>query len=81
MALNNAHEGYEYQDLLTCYFILKEINNENEATFSVDRKEFKEDIIDDLTISNSSGSFKKQIKYSNETVGHVLAKDDLSNDS
>ncbi len=25
MSLNQAHEGYNYQDLLTSYFILKEI--------------------------------------------------------
>jgi len=37
--LNNAHEGYDYQDLITSYFILKEIllGNQN-SIFSIDKK-------------------------------------------
>lgn len=39
MSLNNAHEGYDYQDLLTSYFILKEIlNGNNNTTFYIDKK-------------------------------------------
>ncbi|HIP12364.1 MAG TPA: ATP-binding protein [Arcobacter sp.] len=39
MSLNNAHEGYDYQDLITSYFILKEIllGNQN-SVFSIDKK-------------------------------------------
>lgn len=39
MSLNNAHEGYDYQDLLTSYFILKEIlKGNNKTTFYIDKK-------------------------------------------
>ncbi len=39
MSLNNAHEGYNYQDLLTNYFILKEILSGNKKSiFSIDKK-------------------------------------------
>ncbi len=39
MSLNNAHEGYDYQDLITSYFILKEILLGNQdSTFSIDKK-------------------------------------------
>jgi len=39
LSLNNAHEGYDYQDLITSYFILKEIllGNQN-SVFSIDKK-------------------------------------------
>jgi len=78
MPLNRAHEGYEYQDLLTAFFILKEILDENDSTFKIDKKEYPEDKIDDLTIINSLGVFKKQIKYSNEITNEQLQKKHLS---
>ena len=81
MPLNQAHEGYEYQDLLVSYFILDEILKENDSTFKIDTKEYKEDKIDDLTIENSLGIFKKQIKYSNETTNQQLSKDILSQET
>ena len=81
MALSNAHEGYEYQDLLTCYFILQEILNENNSEFVIDRKEFEDDKIDDLTIFQENKKFKKQIKYSNADVNHRLTKNDLASES
>lgn len=78
MSLNAAHEGYEYQDLLTVYFILQDILNNNQSKYFIDRKEFDEDKIDDLTIVNVNGTFKKQIKYSNYTNDHTLEKKNLS---
>ncbi|MBC8645274.1 hypothetical protein H9W95_18340 [Flavobacterium lindanitolerans] len=81
MALSNAHEGYEYQDLLTCYFILQEILNENVSEFFIDRKEFADDKIDDLTIIRQDKKFKKQIKYSNADSNHRLCKNDLSSET
>jgi len=81
MALANAHEGYEYQDLLTCYFILQELLDENEAEFLIDRKEFKEDKMDDLIIIRNNTKFKKQIKYSSPDNNHVFSKSDLAADS
>ncbi len=78
MSLNTAHEGYEYQDLLTAYFILQEILNEHYAVFKIDTKEHSDDKFDDLTITNER-IFKKQIKYSNEISDHTTQKDDFSN--
>lgn len=42
MGLTNAHEGYDYQDLLTSYFILKEIlEGNNNSIFYIDKKHTK----------------------------------------
>lgn len=78
MALHSAHEGYEYQDLLTAYTILHWILEDVESTFLIDVKEYDEDKFDDLTIRNSEGYFKRQIKYSNQSISHSLSKGDLS---
>lgn len=80
MGLDSAHEGYEYQDLLTAYFVLVELLKENDSKIKIDRKEYQGDIVDDLTISNSEGIFKKQIKYSNENSDQQLEKKYLSSD-
>lgn len=80
MGLNAAHEGYEYQDLLSAYFILEWILEDEESTFNIDKKEFDSDRFDDLTIRNSKGLFKRQIKYSNPESNHTLKKEDLSTD-
>lgn len=71
-------EGYEYQDCLCAYFILKEILEDGESTFRIDIKENKTDKFDDLTITNKKGISKKQIKYSNEINDHKLSKIDIS---
>jgi len=85
LSLNNAHEGYDYQDLITSYFILKEILDGNlDSVFSIDRKNTTGNIpdrFDDLVITNDVNIQRKQIKYSNETTSKVLIKDYLSSDS
>jgi len=81
MALSDAHEGYEYQDLLSAYFILDWILEDVDSTFIIDVKENGFDRFDDLTVRNKLGIFKKQIKYSNEENSHTLVKSDLSSDS
>lgn len=82
MNLNSAHIGYAYQDLLTSYFILKEILDGNkDSLFLIDKKHTQNDRFDDLVIINGSKTQRKQIKYSDETTSKELAKDDLSNDS
>lgn len=85
MSLNNAHEGYDYQDLITSYFILKEILDGNlESVFSIDKKNTTGNIpdrFDDLVITNGVDIQRKQIKYSNEAVSKTLIKDYLSSDS
>lgn len=80
MSLNTAHEGYEYQDLLTAYFILCWILEDEESTFYIDIKEFDSDRFDDLTIINNKRIFKRQIKYSNSESNHSFKKEDLSTD-
>ena len=75
MGLSDAHKGYEYQDLLTSYFIINDLLKGNNSEFKVDMKEYDDDKFDDLTVINSNEIVKRQIKYSdNKTV----AKDDFS---
>lgn len=85
MSLNNAHEGYDYQDLITSYFILKEILDGNlDSIFSIDKKNTTGNIpdrFDDLVITNGAYVQRKQIKYSNEEVSKTLIKKDLSSDT
>ena len=81
MGLGAAHEGYEYQDLLTAYFILYWVLEDRETTFYIDKKESKFDVFDDLTIKNGLGVFKKQIKYSNPESNHSLERGNISANS
>ncbi|HLD53858.1 MAG TPA: ATP-binding protein [Sediminibacterium sp.] len=81
MGLENAHEGYEYQDLLTAYFILTEIHNETESQFTIDRKEYGDDKLDDLLISRKDAKRKVQIKYSNDQIDHTFTKANLATDN
>lgn len=85
LSLNNAHEGYDYQDLITSYFVLKEIIDGNlDSIFSIDKKNTTGNVpdrFDDLVILNGSNIQRKQIKYSNETTSKILIKDYLSSDS
>jgi nucleoside-triphosphatase THEP1 len=78
MGLESAHKGYEYQDLLTTYFIVSEMLNNSKATFIIDRKENEDDKFDDLTIRTDNLIMKRQVKYSENKV---LEKSDLSSNS
>jgi hypothetical protein len=78
MSLNVAHEGYEYQDLLSAYFILENILHDVDCSFIIDKKEYDGDKFDDLTINYKHRIHKVQIKYSNYDNGHILEKNDLS---
>lgn len=78
MGLEFAYKGYEYQDLLSAYYIIKEMFYENEAVFTIDKKESKNDKFDDLTIRTKASVIKRQIKYSENKV---LNKSDLSSNS
>lgn len=75
MALDKAHAGYEYQDLITIHFILDEILNDFNSEFVIDKKENSFDKFDDLTIIREDEILKKQIKYSDT---HTIQKTDLS---
>ena len=84
MSLNSAHEGYDYQDLLTSYFILKEIlEGHFTSVFTIDKKNTSAGVLDkfdDLVITNGTEIQRKQIKYSNDSTSKTLKKDDLAND-
>ena len=82
MNLNNAHKGYDYQDLITSYFILKEILSGHLSTeFSIDKKNTLNDRFDDLVINTGENIQRKQIKYSNEDTSKKLKKEYFSSDS
>ncbi|NBJ99438.1 hypothetical protein D5282_19585 [bacterium 1xD8-48] len=61
--LQDAHEGYEYQDYLTVAIIFDELLNHREASFVIDRKSFPNDKFDDLKVINTSYVDCYQIKY------------------
>lgn len=64
MGLSAAHKGYEYQDLITSYFIINDLLKGNFSEFKVDIKEYEDDKFDDLTVINNNEVVKRQIKYS-----------------
>ncbi len=75
MGLSDAHKGYEYQDLLTSYFIINDLLKGNSSEFKIDIKEFDDDKFDDLTVINKNEVVKRQIKYSDDKT---VAKGDFS---
>jgi hypothetical protein len=76
--LGFAHRGYQYQDLVTAYFLgLALIYRYGSVT--VDKKSFQDDRFDDLAIHASSGRIRRQIKFS-EQQGRQLQVEDLSTD-
>ncbi|KYZ68275.1 AAA family ATPase [Bacillus sp. GZT] len=73
MALNAAHKGYLYQDLVTaCFFVRLIVENYDEV--AVDKKFFKGDTLDDLTFFKNNESVRRQFKYSEN---RILRLDDL----
>lgn len=66
MGLSDAHKGYEYQDLITSYFIINDLLKGNYSEFKIDIKEYDEDKFDDLTVINNDEVVKRQIKYSDD---------------
>ncbi|MGE7094437.1 hypothetical protein ACQKII_23995 [Lysinibacillus sp. NPDC048646] len=75
MGLSDAHKGYEYQDLLTSYFIINDLLKGNSSEFKVDIKEYDDDKFDDLTVINNNEVVKRQIKYSDDKT---VTKSDFS---
>jgi hypothetical protein len=64
MALQNAHSGYEYQDIFTALrFVDVLLSRTSEVT--VDVKLFKGDLFDDLTtVWNDGQRVREQLKHS-----------------
>ena len=52
--LQDAHEGYEYQDYLTVAIIFDELLNRREASFVINHKSFPNDKFYDLKVINTS---------------------------
>lgn len=75
MGLSDAHKGYEYQDLLTTYFIINNLLKGDYSEFKIDIKEYYDDKFDDLTVINNNEVIKRQIKYSDNKI---VEKDDFS---
>lgn len=67
MALNAAHRGYLYQDLVTaCYFVHAVFLDYKKIM--VDKKLFKGDSLDDLTIVSKEKIIRSQFKYSQNRI-------------
>lgn len=74
--LNSAHKGYEYQDLLSAYFVAQYIaSNKLDVEFLFDSKDFDGDKFDDLKIFDGDKVLYRQIKHSEN---HSIEKDDFS---
>jgi hypothetical protein len=74
--LNSAHKGYEYQDLLSAYFVAQYIaSNKLDVEFLFDSKDFDGDKFDDLKIYDGDKVLYRQIKHSEN---HSIEKDDFS---
>ncbi|TKH85950.1 NACHT domain-containing protein [Bacillus cereus] len=73
MALNAAHRGYVYQDLVTACFLVQSIIH-NYDSIVVDKKLFEGDSLDDLTFFKNNKSERRQFKYSKD---RILKLDDL----
>lgn len=74
--LNSAHKGYEYQDLLSAYFVAQYIaSNKLDVEFLFDSKDFDGDKFDDLKIFDGDKILYRQIKHSEN---HSIEKNDFS---
>ncbi|HID1394499.1 TPA: hypothetical protein ACXDX0_002276 [Staphylococcus aureus] len=67
MALNAAHRGYIYQDLVTACYFAQSITH-NYESIMVDKKLFKRDSLDDLTIFIRGKTIRRQFKYSQNRI-------------
>lgn len=68
MSLLDAHKGYEYQDLLSAFYITSVLLSNDKATFKIDKKQSENDKFDDLTIITDDSIVKRQIKYSENKI-------------
>ena len=82
MALNAAHKGYIYQDILSAYLVAHEIADGNlDSTFVFDKKKTSQNIpdkFDDITVYRKNEILYFQVKYSDSENEHSLEKEDFS---
>jgi hypothetical protein len=81
MALNDAHQGYYYQDILSAYYVAQALalgKTTTEFLFDQKKTSSEQDKFDDLSIIADDGSSYIQVKYSNQKNSHVFSKDDIA---
>lgn len=78
VGLSSAHRGYQYQDLVTAYFLAQSIVYEFEEV-TVDRKRYEGDRFDDLEVRVNSRVVRRQFKYG-DSVDRTLELEDLTTD-
>src|SRR5436305_1526839 len=75
--LAHAHRGYDYQDVATAYFLIQALYHDIPSVI-VDRKQYAEDIFDDLTVTQNGREVRRQFKSSNPAeefcVEHLKTK-------
>jgi hypothetical protein len=74
--LSPAHQGYQYQDLVTAYFLARSIVEQFDEV-TVDRKRYEGDRFDDIEIRADSGLIRRQFKYSNDAE-RTFEREDLT---
>jgi len=74
--LSPAHQGYQYQDLVTAYFLVRSIVEQFDEV-TVDRKRHEGDRFDDIEIRADSGLIRRQFKYSNDAE-RTFEREDLT---
>jgi hypothetical protein len=74
--LQPAHRGYRYQDIATAYVLTRSMV-ERYDTVIVDRKQFADDLFDDLEVRASGRRVRRQFKYSQEPT-RALSADDFA---
>lgn len=76
--LSSAHRGYQYQDLVTAYFLAQSIVHEFEE-ITVDRKRYEGDRFDDLEVRANGRTVRRQFKYG-DNINRTFELKDLTTD-
>ena len=72
--LGSAHRGYLYQDVVTAYFFARGLYD-SATGITVDRKEYKGDIFDDLTVQIGNRCTRRQFKSSADADREFACED------
>ena len=65
--LSQAHRGYVYQDVATAYFLARAVFDEADR-ITVDKKLYKKDLFDDLTVLANGKTVRRQFKSSEDST-------------
>jgi hypothetical protein len=72
MSLNSAHEGYEYQDLLSAYFILEWALEDVVCTFKIDKKDYSLDRFDEKPLEIKEVLKLPDFTIENDDTGNIF---------